>query len=414
VDALTTEALQTIRRDRPQKRRADRDRGSRSARPAWRQLGWDAGAVLLASLDLVLVADELPPEVPTYAHALSWFSCAVLVFRRRFPRLVLAVAVPGLLAGYALVAAMIALYTTARTRPLDWQVIAGCAGVWASAFVLWPVSEFLQLSAHQVSARFMYSGLEAIAPFALGTLMRTRTELSQRLRELAEGREREKRLHAHAVLAQERTRLAREMHDVVSHQVTLIAMQAGALQVSTADPDTQEIARNIRALSTRTLDELRQLVGVLRVAALDAEAASQPGLDRLPELISACAVDVELRIGNLPENLPRPVSATAYRTIQEALTNARKHAPGSSARVEVRVEDEQLLVEVHNGPARRPAEISALPSGGHGLCGLRERAELLGGVFSAHPTEDGGYVVRATYRLTDPRHGRGRANPSRP
>ncbi|SHE99475.1 sensor histidine kinase [Streptoalloteichus hindustanus] len=369
----------------------------------WRAYAWDAGAILLAAADLVLAVGDPQANVPPYAHVMSWVACLGLVFRRRFPRTVLALCVPGLLVGYALVAAEVALYTVSRRRPFSWQVVVGCLAVWASAFVLWPLPTFLNLSLHDVLGRFMYSGLQALAPFALGLLMRTRTELSHRVRELAEGREREKRLHAHAVLAQERARLAREMHDVVSHQVTLIAMQAGALQTCTPDDEAREVARVIRQLSVRTLEELRQMVGVLRVTALDADAASRPGLKDLPELVAHSGVPVELSLGALPEPVPAPLSTAAYRTVQEALTNVRKHAPGAPTSVLLEVREDHLAVEIRNGNPATSASAPAFPSGGHGLVGLRERAELLGGDFQAERTEDGGFRVLARFPLAHTR-----------
>jgi signal transduction histidine kinase len=174
-------------------------------------------------------------------------------------------------------------------------------------------------------------------------------------------------------------------------------MQAGALQVS-ADGSTAEVARTIRELSTRTLEELRNLVGVLRSG--DATEDVQPGLDELDDLVEnfRCdAVPVALDVKAEPSRLPRPVSHAVYRTVQEALTNVRKHAAGARASVRVLAQQDTLLVEVRNGRAK--AHKPALPSGGHGLIGLQERAGLLGGTFSAGPTSEGGFRVSATYPL---------------
>jgi signal transduction histidine kinase len=185
------------------------------------------------------------------------------------------------------------------------------------------------------------------------------------------------------------------MHDVVSHQVTLIAMQAGALQVSAHDDESRQAARTIRQLSTRTLEELRGLVGVLRSGLGDDDA--QPGLDELGALARDFDIKVTVAMEALPDRLPAPVSRAAYRTVQEALTNVRKHAVGAGASVRVVAQQDMLFVEVRND---RPRTLSAgLPSGGHGLVGLRERTGLLGGTFHAGPTPEGGFRVEATYPI---------------
>jgi signal transduction histidine kinase len=208
-------------------------------------------------------------------------------------------------------------------------------------------------------------------------------------------------LQAIAIRAAERAKIAREMHDVVSHQVSLIAMQAGALQVTTTDDMARETAATIRGLSTRTLDELRDLLGALRTAT---DGADEPDLETLMDLVKDSTMDVTLRMDLAGRKPPGPVAGAAYRTVQEALTNVRKHAAYAPATVLVTVNAGALLVQVDNEPpvaadrATLP-QADALPSGGHGLLGLRERATLLGGDFHAGPTDDGGFRVRASLPL---------------
>jgi signal transduction histidine kinase len=185
------------------------------------------------------------------------------------------------------------------------------------------------------------------------------------------------------------------MHDVVSHQITLIAMQAGALQASPADCDALRTAKVIRQLSTRTLEELRSLVGVLRSGSGD--DGPLHGIGELDSLIRSSDVSVRLTVEQIPDTLPNQVSAAAYRTVQECLTNVHKHAPGATAIVHIQGGHDALKVEVRNERAGRPATV--LPSGGHGLTGLAERARLLGGSFETTGTEDGGFRVRARYPL---------------
>jgi signal transduction histidine kinase len=358
-----------------------------------RPVATDLSFVLVAALDVFLYP---PRQAQPYMHVVSGLACVALVLRRRFPLSVTLATVPGFLAGWSELAAMIALGTLARRRLWTWQTAVGAVLVGFSRFMRWPPSEFVQLDWREHALDLMYGCIVAGMPIALGLLLSARQELSARFRELAASREREQQLQAHAVRAEERARLAREMHDVVSHQVTLIAMQAGGLQVTAQDEESRQTARTIRQLSTRTLDELRQLVGVLRTSVVD---DAQPGLEQLPDLLRGCEVDVSLVVEARTNELPPPISGAAYRTIQEALTNVRKHARSAPASVLVRAEEQSLLVEVRNTAPEHSPEAAALPSGGHGLVGLRERAALLGGTCQATPTDDGGFLVRVRLPL---------------
>ncbi|WP_082373801.1 sensor histidine kinase [Nocardia sp. NRRL S-836] len=359
-----------------------------------RQVAADLGLVLVGVLDVWLgmswLADENPPA---YSLWLSWLAAAVLLLRRRFPFAVALLTIPGFFFGWAQMAAMIALYAVARRYVWGWQTLAAGVLVWLSRSALWPPEDFLKFPwyAHLHSAirGVMIAGL----PIALALLAHARQQLADRIAELAESRERERVLHAHAIRADERARLAREMHDVVSHQVSLIAMQAGALRMAVANAEHKQVATTIRTLSTRTLDELRQLVSVLRTA--DGDDAAQPGVGQLPELAADAGFEVDLQVHGPVQDVPAPVSGAVYRTVQEALTNVRKHAPGAAAHVVVDADDEAVRVEVRNTAAPEPGQ--SLPSGGHGLVGLRERATLLGGEFSAGPTDEGGYLVAASF-----------------
>lgn len=355
----------------------------------------DVFAVVLAVLDVWLV---IPEEAPGYSLWLSGAAVAAMVLRRHVPFIAVLVTVPGFLTGWSQLAAMVALGTLAKRRGWNWQLVVGSVLVFLCYLILWPLPEFFALTWREHVLHLIWGVIVAGLPVAIGLLIAARQELSQRIRELATSREREKALYAETVRAAERTKLAREMHDVVSHQVTLIAMQAGALQVATPDENSKAAATTIRELSTRTLEELRNLVGVLRSG--DAADSAQPGLDELGELVRnfrSESVPVVLDVNAEPSRLPRPVSHAVYRTVQEALTNVRKHAAGARASVRVTAQRDTLVVEVRNG--RAGARQSSLPSGGHGLIGLRERAGLLGGTFSAGPTSEGGFRVSATYPL---------------
>lgn len=356
------------------------------------RLALDVAAVALAALDVWLV---IPEKAHTYSLYLSALACVSLVFRRWLPFVVVLGTVPGFLTGWSQLAAMIALGMLATRKQTHWKVWIGAALVWACRFVRWPLSDFAQLSWREHAIDAIYALLVAGMPIAIGLLIGARAELAQRLRELAASRDRERKLRDDAVRAEERTRLAREMHDVVSHDITLIAMQASVLAAAPESTDAQETAQVIRELSKRTLEELRSLVGVLRSSAED--TGPQAGIGELDQLVHGSEVPVRLNVHGVPEQVPAKVSAAVYRTVQECLTNVRKHAPGSAATVLVAGEGDTLTVEVSNGRPSRPA--TSLPSGGHGLTGLAERARLLGGTFETAPTPDGGFRVRTTYPL---------------
>ncbi|MFC1407417.1 MULTISPECIES: sensor histidine kinase [Streptacidiphilus] len=359
--------------------------------------------VVLAVLD-ALLANDLTSVVQM---STSLVAAAALLLRTRWPLAVMLLTLPGLQLSYIWLAPMIALYTLAAAERRRW-VVGGCALLLAVAqFLPWPYSDVPVQWDRTTTLAAMYSLMTAIAPVVLGLLVLTRRELAVRLDELTRGQEREQRLLAHSVLSTERARLAREMHDVVSHQVSLISIQAGALQVRADDPEaTAEGARTIRQLAVKTLEELRQMVGVLRAAGGDGrELSPQPTLADLPRLIAASGLDAVLDTvphqsrQQPPSAWPEPVERAAYRTVQESLTNIRKYAPGAAVTVTVRADAGRLQVEIRNGPADPGAEPLVLPSGGHGLVGLRERAQQLGGSLLARPTMEGGYLVSAVLPL---------------
>ncbi|MEU5186057.1 histidine kinase [Streptomyces klenkii] len=351
---------------------------------------------LIAALDALLVNGS----APGLQSGVSLASAVALLWRRRFPLTVFAVTLAGIYIGYIWFAPMIALYTVATLRT-DRRLLVGAAALLAAAhFLPYPISGLSFADRRDVALQFVDACVTAATPVALGLLTRTRRELGARLDELTRSRAREDRLLADQVLATERARLAREMHDVVAHQVSLISLQAGAVQISTGDEQAREGARRIRELSVRTLEELRHMVGILRAAGADTEELTpQPRLADLPRLIELSALDVTYENACDPEAVrSEAVERAAFRTVQEALTNARKHAPGARVRVRL-AEDaaERLLVEIRNGPPDAAVPAPGLPGGGHGLVGLRERAQSLGGTLEAHATREGGFVVRAGF-----------------
>jgi signal transduction histidine kinase len=199
---------------------------------------------------------------------------------------------------------------------------------------------------------------------------------------------------------EERARIAREMHDVVAHHMSMIAVQAETAPYRVAGlPDTARAELAAIATSARSaLADMRRLLGVLRAEEDEALRAPQPGLGDVPDLVTAATragVPVEL---DMPpaDGIPEGVELAAYRIVQEALANAARHAPGSPVRIAGRVTDERLELAVRNGPAEPGIAAPPMAAGsGHGVVGMRERATLLGGTLAAGLDPDGGYTVTA-------------------
>ncbi|WP_215447878.1 sensor histidine kinase [Streptomyces sp. ATCC 21386] len=359
----------------------------------------DAGLVVLAALDAWI---NLYGEAPAFMWACA-AGCAGLFLRRRLPLAVFLLTLPMTLFMDVAVAPIAALYTLAthtRNRPL----LAGCALLNAAATTLaWPLSDTFSGGMFPgdrtwTLIEFVYTLAMAFAPILCGQLVQARRDVARQLVEVKVAREHERALYAQTVLARERAQLAREMHDVVSHQVSLIAVQAGALQVAAKDPDARDAARTIRTLSVNTLDELRHMVTLLRASGgKDTELTPQPTLADLQQLIANSGIETTLT-GELPPGISTTAQRTVYRTVQEALTNVRKHAPGARAEVRLWHDAQHFGLTVTNTAPTRP--FVALPSARHGLIGLRERAELLDGTLTAEPTPKGGYEValRASIR----------------
>ncbi|MCX4526882.1 MULTISPECIES: sensor histidine kinase [unclassified Streptomyces] len=200
----------------------------------------------------------------------------------------------------------------------------------------------------------------------------------------------------------ERQRIAQDMHDSLGHQLALISVHTGALEVDPKLTDRQREAVGVlRQASVAAMHELREVVGILRdgvAAPVPVEEAAQPaargvaGIAGVVEAARGAGTDVRLATTGQPRPLVAACDHAAYRIVQEALTNAYKHAPGAAIAVELRYEDDSLVVEIANGPAAGPGA-GEVVSGGQGLTGLRERARLVGGMVHAGPTEGGGFRV---------------------
>lgn len=215
-------------------------------------------------------------------------------------------------------------------------------------------------------------------------------------RERADRAEREREDQARLAVVEERTRIARELHDVVGHAVSVMTVQASGVRMllKPEQEREREALLVIEETGRQALAEMRRMVGVLRSLGESPELAPQPGLgqvDRLIEQARSAGLPVELRVEGEPVELPAGIDLTAYRIVQEGLTNASKHARAASAEVLVRYDDGHLELTVRDdGPGHGGGD-----SGGHGLVGMRERVNVYGGELEAGPVPGGGFALRA-------------------
>ena len=335
-----------------------------------------------------------------------------LALRRRRPGTVLVLvwlATAGyLLLGYppnttALVGAMVATYSVAaygdgRTPVVGAVFISGVIAVVAAAAV--------GVDADATLTDLAAAVLVFLTVWVLGDRMRTRRAYTAALEERAQRLEQEREAQAKAAVREERTRIARELHDVVAHSVSVIVVQATAAG-RVLDSDDSHPARVREALGTieatgrAALAELRTVLGALRTDDQDDQARTpQPGLAKLPELVQhtrQAGLPVELRIQGERQALPPGIDLSAYRIVQEALTNALKHASPTSATVVVRYQPDRLDLQVSNDD--RDASPADHHRSGQGLVGMRERVLLFGGHFQAGPLPGGGFSVQASFPL---------------
>ena len=383
----------------------------------------------------------LGPAAPWANLLLAAVSALPLLARRRAPELALAV---GLLAKVLQVSAFaspLAYYAEGAYRgPHSRRVAWASAGVGLVALAPWNAAAWSSFRTVVIwfAVNFVFS---CLVPLLLGLYVGQRRAVVAGLVERAERAEREQRLVAEAAREEERRRIAGEMHDVVSHQVSLIVVHANALSVVAHDPEmTGETAQIIRTAGRRALTELREMLGLLRNSpaggdgeppapagsdvangesgvaahgpAASAERRPAPGaaVDRIAELADGsrtAGLPVTVHVEGAPQPLAEPVERAAHRVVQEALTNVHKHAPGAMTRIHLAFGPRTVRVRVVNGPPERPAEPAAdggplLPSGGHGLIGLTERVRLAGGTIGSGPTGDGGFRIDAALPTSAP------------
>jgi signal transduction histidine kinase len=322
-----------------------------------------------------------------------------LVWRRRIPFLVgFLVGVPTALHGASdlldppvAVAGLLAVYTAAAHAEPVWKsrltaVIAGTT-ITLTLALDGTRSDLLD---------WTFTYLTFAAAWVVGDNARTRRLYAEQLEQRAREQDEHRAAEAARELAAERTRLARELHDVVAHHVSMMVVQAEAGAVVTHDP--QLVTRTfdgIAGTGRQALVEMRRLLGILRAGAdPTAPTAPQPGLAAVPELVrqvSAAGLPVQVTVEGDPADLPPGVDLSAYRIVQEALTNTLRHAGRASATVSIAYRRDAVELEVLDDGAG----VAGGQDGGNGLHGMRERVALFGGRLDAGPRPDGGFAVRA-------------------
>jgi signal transduction histidine kinase len=354
-------------------------------------------AAMVGILHKLDAADDETRAVDAFGYTLVLVAGLSLAWRRRFPTTVLAITTVALSVFVAReypgspahLAPVVAMFTVASLyeRP-RWIPRVGAAALWLAVAGIVATTELIY---------FVLYFSWAIAAGFVGDAARSRREylqgLEERNRQLVETHEEEARRR----VAEERLRIARDLHDVVAHSLSSINIQAGAgAHVARRHPEQAEQAlQAIKHASKDALDDLRLTVGMLRADDEAAPRTPQPTLGRLGTLVertAAAGLDVDVRVHGDPTPLPVPVDAAAFRIVQESLTNVLRHAGPARAFVTIAYSNDGVDVDVtdtgigpHNGAN----------GGGHGLAGMRERAEAIGGRVDAGPAPGGGFRVHA-------------------
>jgi len=343
-----------------------------------------------------------------WAYALLAIGPAALLVRRRWPSRVLAVALAcGLVyaartypEGPSSLAVYPALWTVALTRPrrTAWLAATGTAVAVAGM-------ELFLYGDTMFDGEPLYAAVTVFAAMWWGEAVRARRAYVAELRDRAERAERTREEEARRRVDEERMRIARELHDVVSHTIGVISVQAGvAAHLLRRRPDkAAESLDAIRQASDEALGELHAMLGVLRDGdghGAQAPLSPTPGLGELDALVAQAAgagVEVRVSLEGGPRRLPAAVDLAAYRVVQESLTNVVRHAAASRAEVTVTHGDDRVVVEVTDDGRAGPAPASGNGGGsGQGILGMRERARTLGGSLEAGPRPGGGFRVRAS------------------
>ncbi|MYT34133.1 MULTISPECIES: histidine kinase [unclassified Streptomyces] len=361
---------------------------------------WATGGALtaFAAVELVVV-----PRHSLVIAACVLLSAAILPWRRARPATAV-LSASAVLVSFAAgsdlyiaaaISGLMACYTLGRHRVAHPALLVGGGSTLSLAVNVWHIaSRHPRPYSVDLLAEWFVLTVAILAAVSMGDAVRAREE-TQRERAAAQARvlAMERRQAAEA----ERAAIARELHDVVAHSVSVIAVQAESATYTTPglSPQARDGFQQIAASARASMAELRRLLGVLRTDGEDRTGtAPQPTLDGLGDLIAqhrSVGGEVELRISGDRVELPTSCELSAYRIVQEGLTNVRRHAPGAHAVVEIDYRPDRLAVRIADDGPGPPVVVHS----GHGLAGMQERAALLGGKLSAGRGRDGGFLVEA-------------------
>jgi signal transduction histidine kinase len=367
-------------------------------------------AAMLALLNLQQMIRLPWPQVPV-----TLLMTVPVAFRRRIPVTAFSIAVLGGLIQVLRtgpigsdLAVLVLIYTIAAYRPRRYAIVALaiCLIGSAVAMLAWAPFRAIDMPGRVFFGAVVFGG-SALISWVLGDSMRYRRGYYAALEDRAARLEAEQHAEAKIAAAAERARIARELHDVVAHHVSVMVVQAdGAGYAIRSDPDRAAAAlKAISGTGRQALTEMRRLLGVLRSADDQTALAPVPGLRELRELLDqarAAGLEVSYTQSGVPRELPEGAELAAYRLVQESLTNTRKHAGlAATAAVALRYDPGGLIVEVTDDGMATTADESD-DAAGHGLEGMRERIAMYGGTVQAGPLPDGGFGVTARLPCPEP------------
>ncbi|CRK56282.1 putative two-component system sensor kinase [Alloactinosynnema sp. L-07] len=369
-------------------------------------MAWTAWATEQLSVPLTAAQEDTIGAVLLLDFVLGVAGLAVLTLRRRHPLAVAILTTSAMaLSATCMGPAALAIVSMATWRRRGWVAATGAGFLGCqvlSEVLYWPRFSFVDDSVYTSVGSIVLGLMFFAAAVITGFYIAARRELVASLYERVLIAEREQALTTKVARDAERTRIAQEMHDVLAHRISLVALHAGALayREDLSRAQTSETAQTIQANARLALSELREVLGVLRSGTADVERP-QPTLAELPALLadareagSTVLLDTSGLPGERLPALPETLSRTSFRIVQETLTNARKHAPGQPVMVRLSGTPGGLLeIEVRN-PIGDGVGLD-LPSAGVGLAGLTERASLAGGALEYGPGPDGTFLVRA-------------------
>ena len=370
-------------------------------RPPVRKLDALLAAALTAAMVVEVALEHLHPEA--LASALMVVGGVSLAWRRIYP-----IAVGGVVVATGIAQSAIGMSMHSAVSPViailvvSWSIgvyedrrraVLGLAlvvcGMWVAIGI-----DVLRGTDHYQATDVPWIGTLIALPGVLGLLFGARTKSLR----AAEARAARLELERREAVAEERTRIARELHDVIAHSVSVMTVQAGAAEeMLRVDPGRAvEPVRAVQETGRQALVEMKRLVGMLREGDEETGLAPQPGFAEVELLVAQvreAGLEIDLRVEGTPRPLPIGVDLSVYRVVQEALTNSLKHG-GRRATVTLRFDPEKLAIEVDD-----EGVVTVVGGSGHGLAGMRERVGIFGGTFDAGPRAGGGFTVRAQLPL---------------